>query len=321
MLAIAWCVAGLVALVAGAELVVRAGSRVAARLGLSPLVIGLTVVAVGTSAPELAVGIEAALRDSGPLVVGNIAGTNTFNLLFILGLSAAVDPLAVHLHTVRLHLPAMIAAALALMVMAWDGTVSRLEGAALALAAVVYTVAVVRSSRRESRALREQLADDYRIPRSAQRPGAAVGDGATLVGGIALTVIGADWLVRGAVDLARRLDVSEALIGLTIVAVGTSAPELVTTAIGTLRRQRDIAIGNLVGSSAYNILGVLGVTGCVAPLAVDAALLRIDLPVMTAVALVCLPVFVSGRRISRPEGALFVAAYVVYLTSLIATRT
>lgn len=321
MIAVAWCVAGLVALIGGAELIVRAGARLAAMLGVSPLVIGLTLVAVGTSAPELAVGIEATLLGSGSLAVANVAGTNTFTLLFILGLSALLDPLALQLHTVRLHLPAMIAAALALMAMSWDGVLSRIEGGLLVGSAVVYTATVVRLSRRESRAVRAELAREYRVPRDDRRPRTVAGDVAALVAGIAMTVVGADWLVHGAVELARELGVSEAFIGLTILAIGTSAPEVVTTAVGTLRRQRDIVIGNLIGSSVYNIIVILGITCLAAPVRVDPELIRGDLPVMTAAALVCLPVFMTGHRVSRLEGGLFVTAYVVYLSHVILTRT
>jgi cation:H+ antiporter len=323
MVASGWILLGLAALIAGAELLTRAGSRLAAQLGVPPLVIGLTIVAVGTSAPELAIGIEAALIGAGSLAVGNIAGTNTANILLILGLSALTRPLALHLQTVRFDLPVMTVACVALTAMAWDGELTRVAGVVLVGAAVVYTAAVMRWTRRESRAIRREFAAEYRKPRDGHAAREIARDVALLVVGIALVVVGAGWLVDGAEDLARMIGVSDAVIGLTVVAIGTSAPELVTTIIGTLRNNRDIAIGNLLGSSIYNIFAILGVT-CLIPstgLAVDPELVRIDLPVMTAVALVCVPVFLTGRRVSRLEGALFVGAYVAYLSYLVFART
>jgi cation:H+ antiporter len=322
MIATAWLVLGLAALIVGAELITRAGSRLAARLGIPPLVIGLTVVSLGTSTPELAVGIEAARVDAGSLAVGNIAGTNLVNLLLILGLSALIEPLALHLQTVRFDLPVMTAAAVTLTALAWDGELTRADGFVLVGAALGYTALVLHWTRHESRAIRREFAEEYGKPPDG-RALEIVRDLALLTAGIVAVVLGAVWLVDGAEDLARMLGVSDAVIGLTIVAVGTSAPELVTTMVGTLRRNRDIAIGNLLGSSIYNIFAILGVT-CLVPsggLRIDPALVRVDLPLMTAVALVCVPVFVSGRRVSRLEGALFVGGYTAYSGYLVLART
>lgn len=321
MIAVAWCLAGLVALVAGSELLVRAGSRLAALVGIPPILIGLTVVAIGTSTPELAVGIEAALQGSGSLAMGNIAGTNTFNILFILGLSAMLAPLALEMRTIRFDLPVMTGAAVALLAISWDGVLTRMEGAALLGAALVYTAAIIYSAKRESRAIKAEFAAEYAVPANGAKRKVAT-NFAMLVIGIAVVVVGADWLVAGAVDLARMLGVSDAFIGLTVVAIGTSSPELVTTVVSTLRQERDIAVGNLIGSSVYNILFILGVTALVPStgISVEPALIQVDLPVMTAAALVCVPVFLSGRRITRAEGALFVGAYAAYLLYLVVLR-
>lgn len=313
--------AGLVALVVGAEGVVRGGSRLAARLGIPPIVIGLTIVSIGTSAPELAVGIEAAVQGNGSLAVGNIAGTNIVNLLLILGLSAAIRPLFLEMQTLRVDLPIMAAAAIVLMLMALDGHLSRAEGAVLVVGAVVYTVVVVRLAKRESPEIQGEFEHGYPVPVRVHPRRAVVGDLVLLLAGIVVVVVGADWLVDGSVDLARTLGVSDALIGLTIVAIGTSAPELATTVVSTIRGERDIAIGNLIGSSVYNIALILGMTALVAPVAVDEGLVRVDIPLMTAVALMCVPVFISGRRVSRPEGIFFVVGYFAYLTYLILART
>jgi cation:H+ antiporter len=319
--AVIWSALGLAALLAGAELVVRGGSTLAARLGVSPLVIGLTIVAIGTSAPELAVGIDAAVQGNGALAVGNIAGTNTVNILLILGLSAAIRPLSIRLQTLKLDLPVIVLASLMLLVMAWDGRLTRLEGLILVLSAFLFTAAVIHVARRESASVKAAFAGEFGAPARSRR--AVLIELLGLAAGLAVIVVGAHWLVDGAVRMARIWGVSDAFIGLTIVAIGTSAPELVTTVVSTLRNERDIAIGNLIGSSVYNILFILGVT-CLVPsagIAIGPQLILVDIPVMTAVAFACIPVFISGRRVARLEGVIFVSAYLVYLGYLIGTRT
>ena len=309
---------GLVALLVGAELVVRGGSRVARRLDISPIVIGLTVVSIGTSAPELAIGIEAARDGVGELAIGNIAGTNILNLVFILGLSALLRPLPLRPQTLRLDLPMMSVAAVALLILATDRTLSHLDGVLLLLIAVSYTVVIVLLSRRERAGVREESPPHTRRHTAPT----AILEAAVLLAGIVTVVLGADWLVHGAEKLARQLGVDDALIGLTVVAIGTSAPELVTTVVSTIRRNRDVAIGNLIGSSVYNIALILGVTALadVDGLRVSAELVRIDLPVMTVAVLACIPIFVRGRRVTRLNGGLFVLAYAIYLGYLILVR-
>ncbi|NIJ15406.1 calcium/sodium antiporter [Sphingobium vermicomposti] len=319
--AIVWIAVGFAALIAGAELLVRGGVALAARLGISPLLIGLTVVALGTSSPELAVGIEAAIQGNGSLAIGNIAGTNTVNILLILGLSAALQPLALQMQTLRLELPAIVIAAAMLLAFAWDGRLSRLEGLLLVAMGAAFTLAVIRLARQESLQVKLEFAREFGPGRLASRQAAT--EMLLLALGLIIIVVGADWLVDSAVELARIWNVSDAFIGLTIVAIGTSAPELVTTIMSTIRGERDIAIGNLIGSSVYNIFVILGVT-CLIPAAgveVGSHLVRIDIPIMLGVALLCIPVFVSGRQISRIEGGLFVSAYVAYLSYLIVERT
>lgn len=320
---------GLVVVVLGAEMLLRGATRIATLLRISPIVIGLTVVSVGTSAPELAVGLTAAHEGKGPLAVGNIAGTNIVNILLILGLSAAIRPLPTRSLSVRLDVPVMIATAVALLVMAMDGVLTRAEGLGLLLAAVVYTVALVQLSRQEAPdtrlAFRDALAAQA-PPRVNLPTGAAAWawNGALLLAGMALAVLGAELLVAGAVELAKAYGVSDAFIGLSIVAIGTSAPELVTTMISTLRNDRDVAIGNLIGSSIYNVLVILGLTMVAAPASgvdVSAEVLWIDLPLAALVAIVCLPVFRSDRLVSRREGIGFVLAYAAYLGSLLLWRT
>lgn len=319
-------IAGLVIVLAGAETMLRGASRVAARLRVPPILIGLTVVSIGTSMPELAVGITAVAENKGPLAVGNIAGTNILNILFILGLSALMRPLPTRMLSVRLDVPVMIASALALIAMAWDERLDRSEGVVLLIGAALYTAALVRLSREESAATQREFARDVAAAMPAALPPVRLfiaWNSTLLFAGIALTLFGADLLVDGASSIARLYGVSDAFIGLTIVAVGTSAPELATTVLATLKNDRDVAIGNLIGSSIYNILVILGITMSVAPhgIEIGTEVLRIDLPLAALVAIVCLPVFRSERRVSRIEGGFFVAAYLVYLSLLIFVRS
>jgi cation:H+ antiporter len=323
LIALAWCVVSLAVLVGGAEMIVRGGGKLAGRLGISPAIIGLTIVAIGTSTPELAVGIDAVLKGNGSLAVGNIAGTNIVNILLILGLSALIRPLALRGQTLRLDLPMMVISAFALVIAAWDGTLSRTEGIVLMAGALIYTVIIVRLARHESAAMKRRYRKELDIFYENHAAHGIFRNFMVLVAGIAIVVLGADRLVDAAVTLARLAHVSDAFIGLTIVAIGTSAPELVTTIVSTIKGERDIAIGNLLGSGIYNILAILGVTCLFSSAGVDVGpnLRQFDIPLMAAVTLICVPVFMSGRAISRQEGALFVAAYGAYLAYLIFTRT
>ncbi|CAM3785637.1 calcium/sodium antiporter [Occultella aeris] len=314
---------GLLALIGGAELLVRGGSNLAARLGISPIVVGLTVVSLGTSMPELAIGLQAATSGSAGLAIGNIVGTNIVNLLLILGLSALIRPIALETRTVRTDLPAMLVASVLLVLMALDGVLSLWEGVLLVGAGLAYTLLIVHTAKRESAAVKHEYDEEYEVPERTRTGRRGLVDLLLLVGGIAIIVFGSDLLVGGAVEIATDLGVSEAVIGLTIIAIGTSAPELVTTIVSTIKGDRDIALGNLLGSSVYNIVFILGATMIASPaaIAVPAEVLRVDLVLMFAVAIACVPVFMSGRKINRIEGAIFVGAYVAYLTYLIVART
>ncbi len=312
---------GLVLLVLGAELIVRFGARLARRLGIPPILVGLTVVSIGTSAPELAVGIGAARSGEGSLALGNIAGTNLVNILLILGLSAAIRAIPMALQTLRLDLPVMGAVALLVLVFAVDGVMTRVEGGVLVGVAVGYTIVLVRWARRESARVVAEFESEYRVDPRPGGAGQIVLIALMLMIGLVIVVLGADWLVIGAVDLAASFGVSSALIGLTIVAIGTSAPELATAILSTIRGDRDIAIGNLIGSSTYNLTLILGVTLLAAPIVLDPALVLVDLPVMIAATLVCGAVMLSGRKLTRLEGAGMVVAYLVYLGYLLVART
>lgn len=310
-------IVGFVGLLGGAELLVRGGTGLALRLGITPIVIGVTVVSLGTSMPELAVGIDAARQGSAGLAVGNIVGTNLVNLLLILGLSALITPILLDTRTVRFDLPSMTAVSVVLLLLSLDGTLGALDGLVLLLLGVGYTVGVLRTSRRETAVVEAEYKAEY-AP-SKRRTWLDV---VSLIVGIAIIVIGATLLVDGSVDAARAFGVSDEVIGLTIIAIGTSAPELVTTIVSTIRGDRDIALGNLLGSSVYNIAFILGITILAAPGVVEVPdeVRGGDLLLMVGAAVACVPVFMSGRRITRLEGGIFVAAYVAYLTWLLVTR-
>lgn len=306
-------VAGLGLLVLGAEWLVRGASRLAAALGISPLVIGLTVVAFGTSAPEVAVSVKSAWAGQPDLALGNVVGSNIFNVLLILGASAVVTPLLVSSQLIRLDVPVMIGLSVLTLLLAGDGSIGRLDGAILFAGAVAYTAFQIRQSRKESAAIRDEYAQEYGPRRTSTAANLSF-----IGAGLALLVLGSRWLVNGAVAFAQALGVSELVIGLTVVAAGTSLPEVATSILAAFRGERDIAVGNVVGSNIFNLLAVLGLAGLVAPsgLPAPAALLRFDLPVMVAVAIACLPIFASGATIARWEGALFLfyfAAYTAYV--------
>src|SRR5262245_22520777 len=311
---------GLVMLIVAAEVLVRAGTGLASWLGIRPMLIGLTVVSLGTSVPELAIGIDAAVSGSPGLAVGNIVGANLVNFLLILGLSAVLVPIALDRATLRFDLPAMTAAALLLFVLSIDGTLTRRDGIIMLLGAVAYTAGLVPVSRRETADRAEGPAANVGASADRHRPMRQL---LLLLVGVVVIVIGAELLVEGAVSSARSLGVSDVIIGLTIVAVGTTAPEFVTTITSTLRGDRDLAIGNLIGSSIYNIAAILGLTVVVAPhgVPVPDEVLAADLALLLVAAAAAVPVFLSGRRISRTEGGLFVASYVGYVTWLLLIRT
>lgn len=316
---------GLVIIILGAEFILRGAAFIAARLGIKPIIIGLTIVSIGTSAPELAVGITAVSEGRGGLAVGNIAGTNIVNILLILGLSATIRALPLQLNSIRLDVPVMIASAIGLLLMAWNGVLSPLEGGILLFGGVVYLILLVRMSRKESQKMQKEFAEEYSRQAQLRKRGNVETSIfiLLLIGGIVLTVLGAELLVAGAVRIAQSYGVSDAVIGLTIVAIGTSAPELVTTIVATLRNDRDVAIGNLIGSSITNILVILGITSLTAVNGVDISkeIRWFDLPLAAAVAIACYPVFKSSRSVSRLEGLSFIIAYLVYLTTLLLLRT
>lgn len=317
-ISIVFLVLGLVLLVFSADFLVRGASKLAWAMGISPLVIGLTVVAYGTSAPELAVSVMSAFKGQADIALGNVVGSNIFNVLGVLGLSALIIPLIVHRQLVRLDVPVMIVLSFMVMGMGWDGRIGRLDGLVLFAAAVWYTVVLIRLSRRESRVAAELM--DEALQKSEPMP---VREWVKNIGFILLglggLMLGSKWLVDGSVMIARHFGVSELVIGLTIVSIGTSLPEAATSVVAAMKGERDIAVGNVVGSSIFNIASVLGLASIISPngIAVATSALHFDIPVMIVVALACLPVFFRNYCISRVNGAVFVAFYITYVVFLI----
>lgn len=313
-------IGGLLALIAGAELLVRGASKLALSFGISPLVVGLTVVAFGTSAPEMAVSLGAVLDGKGDIAVGNVAGSSIFNVLFILGVSALITPLVVNIQLIRQEVPIMIGATLLLLAITLDGTLGWLDGAMLLALMLAYTGFLIMQSRSETQAAQDEYATEVRPAAPGSWDARLPAQLLLIAAGLALLVLGADWLVGASVTFAKALGVSDLVIGLTIVSVGTSMPEVATSVMAALKGERDIAVGNVVGSCLFNILGCLGLAGLMSGpsgLTMPAAMLNFDIWVMLAVALACLPVFMTGREIARWEGAVFLLYYLAYVAYLI----
>jgi cation:H+ antiporter len=280
------------------------------------LVIGLTVVAYGTSSPEMAVSVESAYSGQADIALGNVVGSNIFNVLFILGVCAVIVPLRVVQQLVWLDVPLMIGASCLVIIMGVDGKLSRVDGILLFSGAILYTVFAIKQGRKETATVQKEYADEYG---TLGKPSSWPLQLLLIVAGLAMLVLGARWLVDGAVEIAKLLGVSELVIGLTIIAAGTSLPEVATSIIASIRGERDIAVGNVIGSCIFNILAVLGLSSAVSPEGINVApaALTFDIPVMIAVALACAPIFLTGHLIARWEGALFLLYYSAYTAYLI----
>jgi len=308
---------GLTLLVSGGTALVRGSSRIAASLGISPLVIGLTLVAFGTSSPELAVSMKSVLSNQSGIALGNVVGSNIFNILVILGISALIVPLKVAQQLIRIDVPLMIILSVIALILSLDRQFGRVDGLIFITCLILYIFFLIYQSRKESKEVVAEYA--YNYSQIIVRQGFWIKNIFLIAAGFVLLILGSRWLVDSAVSLARYLGVSELIIGLTIVAVGTSLPELATSVIAAMRRERDIAVGNVIGSNIFNLVGVLGISSVVSRNGVEvpASIIGFDYPVMIAVAIVCLPIFFTGGIISRKEGAILLGYYIIYTSYLV----
>lgn len=303
---------GLVLLYFGAEGLVRGSSSLALRLGVGPLLVGLTVVAFGTSTPELVVSLKAAYLGQGDISVGNVVGSNICNIGLILGFSALIIPIKVASQIVRIDTPIMIATTALALFLLHDGALSRAEGNVLFVLLVAYILFSIRLAKQQAS---DPLAGEFTEEIKVSKRGVWQ-DIAFIVGGLVLLVFGARFLVEAAIDIAKAAGLSEAVIGLTIVAVGTSLPEFATSLVAALKKEADIAVGNVVGSNIFNILGILGISAAVTPLS-SSGITAIDLGVMAAFAVVLLIFSRTGYRITRGEGSFLLVAYIAYVIWLV----
>lgn len=306
LIPVLWFVAGLVALIGGAEMLVRSASRLAVAIGISKLVIGLTVVAFGTSAPELAVSIQAGVTGETDIMIGNIVGSNITNTLLILGISALIIPLKVNVALIRLDLPFMIAITILVFLLGLNGFYSFWECLLLSGLLAGYLIFLLR----KKGPVDIPVKDGEDVQKHSK-----VLDFLILIIGFTGLIFGARWIVDSAIIFAEMAGVSELTIGLTVVAIGTSLPEIVISLLAALKGERDIAVGNIIGSNILNFLAVLGVSGMFIPdsIPVQKSLLQVDLPLLIGTSILCYPIFYTGRKIVRWEGALFFALYFAYL--------
>lgn len=306
---------GLGLLIFGAEILVRGASRLAGTFGVPPLVIGLTVVAFATSSPEFAVSLGSLFQEQQGMALGTIVGSNISNILLILGVSALLSPLMITRQLLRLDVPVVIILSLVVYLFALDLEFSRLEGGLLFVGLVVYIWYMIRMSRRQGAT--EEYEEEYgNNEKISQHWGRSL---VLVLLGLGMLVLGSRWLVDSAVTIAHHFGVSDLVIGLTIVAIGTSSPELVTSVVAALRGERNMAVGNVIGSNIFNLMGVLGLTSLLSPagMAISSGVVGFDLPVMVVTAFACLPIFFTGTEMSRKEGVLFLGYYIAYLLYLI----
>lgn len=308
---IIYLVGGLIMLFIGAEGLVRGSSNLAIKIGIAPLVVGLTVVSFGTSAPELVVSLKAAISGNGSISLGNIIGSNIANIALILGVAALIRPLKVHANVIMREIPIMIAISVLLLILLIDGEVGFIDGIILVGGLIIYLVVNVILARKEKNAevdaeFKEGLKSKFGIPLSI----------VFIIVGLGLLLFGANLFVQSAVVIAKIFNVSDAIIGLTIVAIGTSLPELITSVVAAYKKEADIAIGNVVGSNIFNILGILGITALVIPIS-SLGINYVDLGVMLFTAIILFPLSRTGFSISRFEGAFLLAGYAGYIYYLV----
>lgn len=313
-----WLILGLVALVIAGEFLVRGAVGIAKKFHISTLVIGMTVISFGTSAPELLVCLDAAIAGHPEIAIGNVVGSNIANIALVLGITVLILPMVVDRNSKVIDWPMMILATLLFTFFAWDGEIQHYEGAILFTILVIFTYWLIRNSRRQNKlaAAEADEEEDEDIAKVKDKP--LISIGFLLLGFVGL-YFGAEWLVHGAIDIAKYFGMEERVIAVTVVAFGTSVPELITSAVAAYKKETDISIGNLIGSNIFNIMAVIGLTSMVKPIAVSENTINVDMWWMIAIAFALFPMMVLGKKIGRFKGALLLGTYIAYITLLVVT--
>lgn len=311
-----WLILGLLTLVFSGEFLVRGAVGIAKKFQISTLVIGMTIISFGTSAPELIVSINAAASGHPEIAIGNVIGSNIANIALVLGITVLILPMVVDRNTKRIDYPMMLLATLLFAVFALDGEIVFYEGGILFAILVTFTILLIRNSRKKNKQMAASSNADVEIASIKMNMVQAT---AYLALGLVGLYFGAGWLVDGASDIAAHFGMEERVIGVTVVAIGTSAPELITSAVAAYRKEADISIGNLIGSNIFNIMAVIGITAMINPIAVSEITIHTDLIWMIAIALVLLPMMLIGKKLGRFKGVLLVSSYIVYISLLLIT--
>lgn len=304
-------IVGLFVLIMGGDFLVRGASKIALRVHISPLVVGLTIVAFGTSAPELLISVNAALNGSPDIAMGNVVGSNICNLALVLGITAILSDMSVQQSSIKIDWPMAMGSSLLLYFLLFDHTIGRYEGALFITILLIYTILIIRKSRKETKKIRdvEKEMEVPSLPSSNLRK-----DILFIIAGCAGLYFGAEWFVGAAQELASALGISDRVIGLTVVALGTSLPELVTAIVASLKKETDLALGNLMGSNIFNILSILGITSLITDIHVSEEILNIDMLWMLGLTFAIMPLMVTKGKIERIEGVFLLAIYIVYIS-------
>ena len=305
---------GLIVLIIGGDYLVRGSSSIALRLHLSPLVVGLTIVAFGTSAPELLISIQSALKGSPDIAMGNVVGSNICNLALVLGITAVVNPVKVQLNSIRVDWPMTMGASILLYLLVLEGILTAIEGVIFIVCLIVYVAFIVTQSRKDVKSAKLKL-DIAALPDAPKQQ--IWKDIFFIILGCVALFFGSEWFVISAKDLALSLGVEERVVGLTIVAFGTSLPEMVTAAVASFKGESDLALGNLMGSNIFNILSILGITAIIQPISVHEVILNKDLIWMLMITLMILPLMIVRREVGRGDGAVLLIVYAVYIYTVV----
>ncbi|MDW7693489.1 calcium/sodium antiporter [Flammeovirgaceae bacterium SG7u.111] len=310
-------VVGLVVLIAGGEFLVRGASRIALRLNISPLVVGLTIVAFGTSSPELLISVSTALSGNSDMTMGNVIGSNICNLALVLGLTAFFSPINVHKNSIRIDWPVVMGSSLLLYILVLEGHLNRYEGVVFVLLLSIYIFFLIRQSRRDNKAVQMEEHELEELKEEDGKPYRWMLDLGLIALGCLGLYYGSDWFITGAKDIFLAMGVEERVIGIVVLAIGTSLPELVTSVVAAFKNNTDLAIGNLMGSNIFNVLSILGITSIIKDIEVSEAIKAYDIPWMLGITLLLFPLMIMGKRLSRLHGSILLSLYFIYTYTVI----